>query len=86
VLGSALAFHLLLGCSLKVGIAITALDTLIILGLKGKGFRQVEAIILGLVSTIGICYLIELWLVKPYWPDVARGLIPDPALMNSPQA
>jgi manganese transport protein len=78
VLGGALAFHLLLGCSLTVGIAITALDTLIVLGLKGKGFRQVEAIILGLIATIGICYFIELWLIKPDWSAVIRGFIPSP--------
>ncbi|MBC7741851.1 MAG: Nramp family divalent metal transporter [Bdellovibrionaceae bacterium] len=77
VLGCALAFKLLFGCSLHTGILITALDTLIVLGLKGKGFRQVEAIILGLVMTIGVCYFIELWLVKPFWPDVFVGFIPS---------
>ena len=77
VLGCALAFKLLLGCSLKVGIVITAFDTLIVLGLKGKGFRRIEAIILGLVVTIGLCYAVELWLIKPFWPDVWRGFIPD---------
>ena len=76
VLGCALAFKLLLGCTLPQGIAITALDTLLILGLKGKGFRQIEAIILGLVMTIGICYFIELWLVQPAWSEVLRGYIP----------
>ena len=76
VLGSALAFKLLLGVSVPVGIAITALDTILILGLKGKGFRQVEAIILGLVGTIGLCFMIELFLLKPYWPDVLQGLVP----------
>jgi manganese transport protein len=77
VLGSALAFKLLLGVSLKVGIAITMLDTLVVLGLKGKGFRQIEAIILGLILTIGACYFVELWLIQPHWPEVARGFIPD---------
>lgn len=76
VLGSALAFKLLLGVSLPVGIAITALDTVLILGLKGKGFRQVEAIILGLVATIGLCFIVELYLLKPYWPDVLAGFVP----------
>ena len=77
VLGSALAFKLLLGVSLPWGIAITALDTFIILGLKGKGFRSIEAIILGLVSTIAICFMVELILIKPFWPDVAMGLVPS---------
>jgi manganese transport protein len=79
VLGCALAFKLLMGCSLKVGIAITALDTLIVLALQGKGFRRIEAIILGLVSTVGICYFVELWLVQPVWADVWRGLLPSPS-------
>ena len=81
VLGAGLAFKLLLNCSLRTGIALTVLDTIIVLGLKGKGFRRIEAIILGLISTIGICYFVELFLIKPDWFDVARGLWPQPALL-----
>lgn len=76
VLGSALAFKLLFGCSMIVGICITALDTVVILSLKGRGFRQVEAIILGLVLTIAACFVVELILVAPHWPDVFTGFIP----------
>jgi manganese transport protein len=76
VLGAGLAFHLLLGCSLRAGILLTVFDTLIVLGLKGNGFRRVEAIILGLILTIAACYVVELFLVHPYWPSVARGFIP----------
>ena len=86
VLGCALAFHLLLGVSLKAGIGITALDTILILGLKGKGFRTIEAIILAFVATIGICYIVELWMVKPPWGSVAHGLIPDLTRLSSPNA
>ncbi|MGC3963660.1 MAG: Nramp family divalent metal transporter [Rhodocyclaceae bacterium] len=77
VLGCALAFHLLLGCPLLVGVALTALDTMIVLGLKGKNFRTVEAIVLALITTIGTCFLVELLLIKPYWPDVAAGMVPS---------
>ena len=76
VLGSALALHLLFGVSLALGIVITAFDTLLVLGLKGKGFRQVEAIVLGLVATIGTCFAIELALVGPDWQAVAVGFVP----------
>ncbi len=76
VLGCALAFKLLLGCSLKVGIVVTAFDTLVVLGFKGRGFRQIEAIIFGLIVTIGLCYLAELWLIKPFWPEVWKGFLP----------
>ncbi|MGF6597307.1 manganese transport protein [Paraburkholderia sp. GAS448] len=77
VLGGALAFHLLLGCSLTTGVILTAFDTLIVLGLQGKNFRSLEAIILGLIATIGLGYIVQLILVKPHWPAVAQGLIPS---------
>ena len=77
VLGGALAFHLLLGIPLLGGVALTAFDTLIVLGLKGQKFRELEAIILGLIATIGLAYIVELWLIAPNWPDVANGLLPD---------
>jgi manganese transport protein len=86
VLGSALALHLLLGISLLVGIAITAFDTLIVLGLQGKGFRQVEAIVLGLVVTIGVCFAIELWMVGLDWGAVWRGFVPHGAALRDSHA
>ncbi|WP_233884314.1 Nramp family divalent metal transporter [Paraburkholderia flagellata] len=77
VLGGALAFHLLLGCSLMVGVVLTAFDTLIVLGLKGKNFRSLEAIMAGLIATIGLGYVIQLALVKPHWPSVFAGAVPS---------
>jgi manganese transport protein len=86
VLGSALALHLLFGTSLVGGICITSLDALIVLGLKGQGFRQVEAIVLGLVCTIAACFAVELMLVGPNWPEVMRGFVPQLAVLRDPQA
>ena len=77
VLGCALAFHLLLGCSLTTGIALTAFDTLLVLALQGRGFRRLEAIMLALVITIVGCFFVELVLIKPYWPDVFDGFKPS---------
>jgi manganese transport protein len=84
VLGSALALHLLLRVSVAVAIAITALDTLLVLGLQGKGFRQVEAIILGLVVTIGVCFAVELAMVHLDWREVVRGLPIRPDIWRDP--
>jgi len=86
VLGSALALHLLFGVSLPLGVVITAFDTLLVLGLKGKGFRQVEAIVLGLVATIGACFAIELGLVGPDWHAVAAGFVPHVDALRDPHA
>ncbi|AUH53368.1 divalent metal cation transporter [Chromobacterium sp. ATCC 53434] len=76
VLGCALAFKLLFGVPLAWGVGLTAFDTLIVLGLKGRGFRQLEAIVLGLVATIALCFLAQLALLDTRWSAVAAGLAP----------
>lgn len=84
VLGSALAIHLLFGLPLLAGVAITAFDMLLVLGLKGHGFRQVEAIVLGLISTIGLCFAVQLYLVGPHWAEVAQGFLPSTRIFSEP--
>ncbi|MDB5394197.1 MAG: metal ion transporter, metal ion family protein [Rhodospirillales bacterium] len=85
VLGSALAFKLLLGVSLPIGVLLTTFDTLIVLGLKGHGFRQIEAIIFALVATIGLCFFAELAFVPTDWSQVALGFVPPGRLLSSEQ-
>jgi manganese transport protein len=85
VLGSALAFKLLLGISLPWGVVLTMFDTVIVLGLKGTGFRQIEAIVLGLVATIGLCFFVELAFVPTDWDAVAAGLVPSHGLLAGKQ-
>ena len=84
VLGSALALHLLFGVSLIVGIVITAFDTIVVLGLKGHGFRQIEAIVLGLIATIGACFAVQLVLAWPNWHAVLQGFVPQMRISTEP--
>jgi manganese transport protein len=86
VLGSALALKLLFGLPLLAGIAITAFDMLLVVGLKGRGFREVEAIVLGLVTTIAVCFAIQLALVGPDWSQVLRGFVPHIGIAHDPNA
>ena len=86
VLGSALALHLLFGMSIPVGIAITAFDTLLVLGLQGAGFRRVEAIVLGLIATIAGCFVVELALSQPLWSSAAMGFVPSLERLQQPGA
>ncbi len=86
VLGSALALHLLFGVSIPVGIAITAFDTLLVLGLQGAGFRRVEAIVLGLVATIAGCFVVEIAMSQPNWFGVAMGFVPSLERLQQPGA
>jgi len=82
VLGCALALKLLLGVPLAWGVALTGLDTIIVLGLQGRGFRRLEAIILGLIAIIGICFLVELILVGPDLGQILGGLAPSLAALE----
>lgn len=86
VLGSALALNLLFGLPLWLGIVLTAFDTVIVLSLKGRGFRQLEAIVLGLVGTIFTCFAIEIVMLQPAVADVLGGLVPKIQLARDPQA
>jgi manganese transport protein len=56
------------------------------LSLKGRGFRQLEAIVLGLVGTIFLCFAIEIAMLQPAIADVLGGLVPDIRLAHDPQA
>ena len=70
VIGSAIALNLLFHIPLLIGVCLTALDVLAILYLQHKGFRYLEALVVALIGTIGVCYLVEILLVKP---DLSRN-------------
>lgn len=86
VLGTAIALQLMFRIKLTHAILWTAVDTIIVLGLKGKGVRKLEAIVLGLVATIGLCYLVEIYLSHPVWSEVATGLIPTTGILSNKEA
>ena len=84
LLGSAIALNLLFGLPLAWGVCITALDVLVLLFLQGKGFRAVEALVLMLVSTIGLCFAVEIFFAQPDWHGILNGYLPNPAVIQSP--
>ena len=84
VIGSAIALNLLLGIPLVWGVCLTALDVLLILLLQHKGFRYLEAFVIALVATIGICFAIELAMAQPALAQVARGLLPRGEIVTNP--
>ncbi|BCS55846.1 Nramp family divalent metal transporter [Geobacter sp. SVR] len=69
-LGAALGFQLLLGVPLFVGAVLTAVVTLLILGLERYGFRPLEAVIGSMAGAIALCYLVETFIDKPDWGKV----------------
>ncbi|MBZ5638769.1 MAG: Nramp family divalent metal transporter [Acidobacteriia bacterium] len=76
VLGSAIGLKLLFGIPLVAGVLITALDTLLILVLHGRGVRMMEAVIVVLITTIGLALAVEIVLSRPEWGGIVRGLAP----------
>ena len=83
VIGSAIALNLLFGLSLPVGVLLTGLDVLILLTLQNRGVRVLEALVITLIATIGLCFLFEIILAKPDIVAVAKGFIPTTSIVTN---
>nr|WP_230983231.1 Nramp family divalent metal transporter [Inquilinus limosus] len=84
VIGTAIALQLLFGIPLLWGVVLTALDVMVVLYLQHRGFRHLEAFIIGLMLIIGGCFLVELILAQPAIAEIARGFIPSPEIVTNP--
>ncbi len=85
VIGSAIALNLLFHIPLLWGVCITALDVLVILFLQEKGFRYLEAVVIGLIGVIGICFGLEVLFSHPAYAGLAHGLfVPSPQILRDP--
>ncbi|HEU5305204.1 MAG TPA: Nramp family divalent metal transporter, partial [Gemmatimonadales bacterium] len=84
VIGSAIALNLLFGIPLIWGVCLTALDVLLILLLQNRGFRYLEAFVIALIATIGVCFAVELVMARPAMADVLGGLVPTPQVVTNP--
>jgi manganese transport protein len=76
VIGAAIALNLLFHIPLLAAVALTALDTLLVLWLQKLGIRYFEAFILSLIAVIAICFAVELFMAKPEAAGVLGGLVP----------
>jgi manganese transport protein len=76
VLGSAIALKLLFGLPLLPGVLLTGLDVLLVLALRGRGFRVLETLVITLIMTIAGCFAYEIFFARPLWIEAARGFLP----------
>jgi manganese transport protein len=74
-LGGAIGLSLLFHMPLLAGMAITAVITYGILMFEGFGFRPIELIIGSLVGLIGLCYLVEMFIVPVDWASAAMHTV-----------
>jgi manganese transport protein len=83
VIGAAIALNLLFGLPLAWGVALTSLDVMIVLFLQHRGFRWVEALVIGLIFAIAGSFAIEIWLAHPAVGSLASGLVPGTDIIRS---
>ena len=85
LLGSAIALQLLFRIPLLWGVCITALDILVLLFLQNKGFRYVEALVITLVATVGICFTAEIIFSQPDAGGILQGYVPKLEILQNPE-
>src|SRR3954463_14035230 len=84
VIGTAIALNLIFGIPIAYGVVITALDVLVVLYLQNKGFRLLEALVVALIATVGLCFLFEIILSQPPFGAVMRGFLPTTQVVRNP--
>jgi manganese transport protein len=85
VLGGAVALNMLFHIPIFWGVIITGLDVLLLLAMQRFGMRTIEAIVLLMIATIGVCYFIEIFVLpqtQPSFLEMGRAMI-TPALSSS---
>ncbi|MGO9706434.1 MAG: Nramp family divalent metal transporter [Limisphaerales bacterium] len=78
VLGGAVALLMLFHIPIFWGVIITGVDVLLLLAMQRFGMRTIEAIVLLLVATIGVCYYIEIFILpqtQPSFLEMGRAMI-----------
>jgi len=84
VIGSAIALNLLFHIPLLLGVCITALDVLLILFLQQRGFRFLEALVIALIGTIGVCFGLEIFFSRPSMLGIVVGFVPSARILRDP--
>jgi len=92
VLGTAIGLNLLTaqmgmfgghGVPLIWAVVVTGLDVFLLLAIQRFGIRKMELFILALVSMIGMCFIIEIFLAKPDPIGIAKGFIPSTLIFSN---
>ncbi len=77
IIGMAIGLQLLFDIPLLWGVAITVLDTFVLLFLLNKGIRKLETFIISLVGIIGLSFIAQLFIVKPDAAELVKGFVPS---------
>ncbi|MBB6455482.1 MULTISPECIES: Nramp family divalent metal transporter [Acetobacter] len=83
VIGTAVALQLLFHIPLLGGAFISSLDALLVLFLMNRGFRYLEAFIIGLLSIIALCFAVQLIAAAPPLAAVLAGMKPSLSILTN---
>jgi manganese transport protein len=83
VIGSAIALNLLFHLPIAVGVLVTGFDVLLLLALQHRGVRVLEALVITLIATVGLCFLFEIILSRPNVGELAKGFLPNAELFHN---
>jgi manganese transport protein len=73
LIGGAIGFNLLFGMPLWLGALLTVfLEVFLIVSQR---YHRLEVIIMGFLGIIGLCYLVEILIVKPDWAALAPSIV-----------
>jgi manganese transport protein len=78
VLGGAVALLMLFHIPIFWGVIITGADVLLLLAMQRFGMRTIEAVVVLLVATIGVCYFVEIFVLpqtQPGFLEMGRAMI-----------
>jgi manganese transport protein len=73
LLGGAIGFNLLFGMPLWSGALLTVLLEVFLI--VSQRYHRIEAMIMGFLGIIGLCYLVEILIVKPDWTELAPSMV-----------
>ncbi len=76
VIGTIIALKLLFGLPYLGGLAIAAMDTLLLLAMQKRGMRLLELLTLMLIGVIAVSFFTQIVWAQPEWGEVIRGFLP----------
>jgi manganese transport protein len=73
LLGGAIGFNLLFGLPLWLGALVTVLLEVFLI--VSQRYHRLEVTIIGFLGIIGLCYIIEILIVKPDWVSLVPSMV-----------
>ena len=76
VVGAAIGINLIFGLPLFPAGLLAGAGAFAILGLQGRGFRRLEAVIAVLVGVVAVAFGLQVFFVEPDGGEIARHIVP----------